>query len=773
MRLLRDVSIKQKLTIIMMMTSTVALVLAGAAFLTYELIAFRDGMITKLSALAGVIGSNSSSSLVFGDKQSAEETLGALDSEQHVTFAAIYNANGVIFATYSRDSGTVGGAIPLRGGDEGHEFHPDDVTLFREIFLDGEKVGTVFLRSDLTEMDGRLRQYAGILLTVLVCSSLVALLLSSKLQRVISAPILHLATTARVVSDLKDYSVRAVKHNKDEIGELIGGFNEMLAQIQERDAALQSAHNDLELRVLERTHALQQEVVERKRAEEQIHEQAMLIDEAQDAILVEDIHHRVVFWNKSAARLYGWTLEEIRGRNAHELLYKSPQQSHEEAERTVLANGYWMGEIHQVTRHGANIIVESRWTLLTDDQGNPKSVLIVNTDITQKKSLEAQFLRAQRIESIGTLAGGIAHDINNVLSPILLALDVLKRKHLDEQSQRMLQMLESSAKRGSEMVKHVLSFARGMEGEQVSLQPRYLIKEMEKMAKETFPRSISIVTDVPADLWSICGDPTQLHQVLLNLMVNARDAISGEGSITISSENIRFDEHNVKYHIDAKIGPYVLLRVEDTGVGIPPKIIEKIFDPFFTTKERGKGTGLGLSTVLAIVKSHGGFVNVYTEVGKGTTFKVYLPAEGSARPDQAETRAVQYAHGKDQLVLVIDDEVAIREITRETLEANGYKVLVANDGTAALPLLARHQGNIKLILTDMMMPYMDGAATIQAIRKLDATVNIVVVSGLLSNEKTMEIAGLGVQGYVAKPFTTEKLLKLINDILNREPIKVV
>jgi len=507
------------------------------------------------------------------------------------------------------------------------------------------------------------------------------------------------------------------------------------------------------------------DITERKRAEEQLREQAALLNQAQDAILVRDLEHCILFWNKGAERIYGWTAEDVIGKNIQKLLYKGDLSQFEEAHQTLMEKGEWRGELHQVTKDGKEIIVEGHWVSVHDDRGKPKSVLVINTDITEKKKLEAQFLRAQRMESLGTLAGGIAHDLNNVLAPILMAIKLLQQKFADEQSQRLLATLRASAERGAGIINQLLSFARGAEGEHTTLQPRHLIKEMEKVLKETLPKLIQIQTSVPEDLWFINGDTTQLYQVLMNLCVNARDAMSNGGKLTIEAENIYLDASYARMHLEARPGPFVLITVADTGVGIPAPILDKIFEPFFTTKEHGQGTGLGLSTTLGIVKGHGGFINVYSEVGKGTQFKIYLPAIETMQTKQAKEEHAELPVGHGELILVVDDEVPIQEITRETLETYGYTVLTASDGTEAVALYAENKERIQVVLMDMMMPYMDGPAAIRALQKLNPQVKIIAASGLKMNGKSAEAASAGVKTFLSKPYTAEKLLKTLAEIL--------
>jgi PAS domain S-box-containing protein len=511
--------------------------------------------------------------------------------------------------------------------------------------------------------------------------------------------------------------------------------------------------------------AIRNDITERKRGEERIREQAALLDQAQDAILVRDLGQNVLFWNKGAERIYGWTAEEAVGKNAADLLFKEPSRQFENARQAVLEKGEWRGEIRQLRRDGAEIIVESRWTLVRDDQGTPTSILVINTDITEKKGMEAQFLRAQRMESIGTLAGGIAHDLNNVLSPILMAIDMLQLKATDETSKKWLEVLRTNAERGGNMVRQVLSFARGVEGERVALQPKHLIKEIVKILRETLPKSIEINFQLPDDLWIISADATQMHQVLMNLCVNARDAMPEGGSISIKAENTLVDENYARMHIEAKPGRFVLITVSDTGPGMSPEIQSRIFEPFFTTKEMSKGTGLGLSTALTIVKSHGGFMNVYSELHKGSQFALYLPALDA--PGRTETGGLQtdLPLGNSELIMVVDDEESIREITRGTLETFGYTVLTASDGTEAVGLYADRKNDIAVVLTDMMMPFMDGPATIRALQKMNPAIKIIAASGLAAGHKPGEGSLEGVKVFLSKPYTAEKLLKALAEVL--------
>jgi len=513
--------------------------------------------------------------------------------------------------------------------------------------------------------------------------------------------------------------------------------------------------------------AIRFDITERKRAEERIREQAALLDKARDAIIVRGLDNRILNWNKGAQRIYGWTVEEVTGKTGRELglINELNEAKFEEGRRAIFERGEWNGELRQRTKAGEEITVESRWSLVRDDRGEPLSILIINTNVTERKKIEEQFLRAQRMESIGTLAGGIAHDLNNVLSPILMAIQMLQFKIGDSDARQWLEMLQANAERGADMVRQVLSFARGVEGERVAVQPRHLVKDVVKILKDTLPKSIGIRFDVAPDLWVVSADATQIHQVLMNLCVNARDAMPQGGDIVVRAENVTLDENYARMHLEAKPGRYVMISVADTGVGIPPAALPRIFEPFFTTKEVGKGTGLGLSTAATIVRSHGGFINVYSETHRGTQFAVYLPAVEMREAAAAAAGRPDLPSGSGELILVVDDEEAIRQITKGTLETFGYRVLTAADGTEAVALYAQKGADIAAVLTDVMMPFMDGPATIRALQKMNPQVRVIAASGLAGTEKAAELTGAGVRLFLSKPYTAEKLLRALAEVL--------
>jgi PAS domain S-box-containing protein len=537
---------------------------------------------------------------------------------------------------------------------------------------------------------------------------------------------------------------------------------EVLARIQ---LHLQLRH--LTQKLQSQNQRLAAEILERTRVEEKLREQAALLDITTDAVLVKDLNDRICFWNKGAENLYGWTAAEAIGQRVRQLLYQPENASQLQNVMNSLADcDSWQGELPQVTRQGKKIIVASRWTLMRDRNGKLQSILTVNTDITEKKQLESQFVRAQRLESVGTLAGGIAHDLNNILTPILTASQLLQLKlpNLDERSQQMLKTIESNSKRGAALVKQVLHFTRGVEGKRTIVQVNYLCSEIQQIVQETFPKSIELSVNIQPNLWTVIGDATNLHQVLMNLVVNARDAMPEGGKLSLSVENLRIDQHYAQMNLDAHVGPYIVISLGDTGMGMEAETLDRIFEPFFTTKDVGKGTGLGLSTVQGIIKSHNGFVKVYSEVGRGTEFKVFLPAVETSAPSLVED--LELLKGNGELVLVVDDEAPILETTRISLEAYNYQVLTARDGIEAIALYAQHQAKISLVLMDMMMPSMDGATTIRALQKMDSHIKIIAVSGFVASNKLVK--STVVKQFIAKPYTTKELLAALHSTLTQE-----
>jgi len=506
------------------------------------------------------------------------------------------------------------------------------------------------------------------------------------------------------------------------------------------------------------------DITERKKAEAHIRDQAELLDKVSDAIFVRGADDRILYWNRGAERLYGWPAEEVLGRRQAEFLTHEDAEALDRAAAHAEAYGTWDGELRQTTKDGRSVDVDSHWTLVQDEQGRAKAKIAINIDITEKKKTEARFLRAQRLESIGTMASGIAHDLNNVMSPILMSVKLLKKERPGVNKGELLDMAQAAVERGAVMIKQLLAFAGGLEGDCVPVQIAGIVEEVRGMLEHTFPKSISLAFHIAPDLHPVTGDPTQLAQVLMNLCVNARDAMTRGGVLTLAAENRCLDRHFCAHHAGARPGPYVVTSVTDTGEGIPPDVLDKIFDPFFTTKEFGKGTGLGLSTVLGIIRSHGGFLTVYSEVNRGTKMVIYLPAAASVQTN-ASVAVGPVPIGAGEMVLVVDDEPLILATTRTMLQASGYRVLIASGGLEAIRIFREHQHEVRVVVMDMMMPGTDGLTAMKAMHEATSNVPIIAVSGLLPAGKLAEAASAHAKAFLSKPYSDEQLLNVIDSLL--------
>ncbi len=511
------------------------------------------------------------------------------------------------------------------------------------------------------------------------------------------------------------------------------------------------------------------DVTERKQAEGKIREQAELLDKAQDAIIVCDVELKITFWNRGAERIYGWSSAEAVGKNIRQVLFGSsaPPQILE-VTKDLEEHDEWMGELSQLTKSGKTVIMQTRRTVIRDDQGRPKSLLIINTDITEHKLLEEQFLRAQRLESLGALVSGIAHDLNNTLMPIMIGVEILQEEKLSEDAAGMVQTMGTSVRRSAEMVKQMLIFARGGEASKSLVRPDRLVKEMGRIIADTFPKSIEYRVRTGENLHPVFCIPTQMHQVLMNLCVNARDAMPERGTLTLSAENAALNAAETAVIPGAAPGKYVCITVADTGSGIPPEQLEKIFQPFFTTKAPGKGTGLGLSTCRSIIKSHDGFIAVKSQVGVGTEFKVYLPVAPATNSSESDdVRKPVPPVGGGERILVVDDEESILAMTRAALENYGYAVSTATSGLEALARFRENPGVIQLVIADHAMPFMDGKTMIAALRKIQTDIKIIVASG---SEREVEelLQNSEINGFIPKPFATEQLLTLVHQVFTKK-----
>jgi two-component system, cell cycle sensor histidine kinase and response regulator CckA len=497
-------------------------------------------------------------------------------------------------------------------------------------------------------------------------------------------------------------------------------------------------------------------------------DRSVLLNLVTDAIILCSLDGKVEFWNRSAERMYGWLTGATIGRKAVDFLYHAADPRYQMAISETLARGKWSGELQLLTRQGKSITVASQWYLIVTSAGAPASILAIDSDITQYKLLERKFLHAQRLENLGTLASGIAHDLNNILTPIVAITELLTLKltNLDNRTLKLLQILSENSRRGRELIAQILAFARGGDGEQTILQPQHILAEIVQVARQTLPKSIETSLQVESsNLWTLSADANQIHQVLMNLCVNARDAMPDGGTLTIMAENIVLGDEYAKLHPHAHGGAYVAITVADTGVGIQPELLEQIFEPFFTTKEIGKGTGLGLSTVVTIVNNHQGFVDVSSQVGVGTQFRFYLPALERRELEWVKP-TVPALTGKGEMILIVDDEPSIREILGTTIESYDYQSITASSSQQAIDLYTEHHHSIHTILLDYMMPGGNPNQTISQLHSIDPNVQIIIMSGLSAAEIEAQNHGTAIKAFLAKPFSNQDLLHTLRDVLN-------
>ena len=533
---------------------------------------------------------------------------------------------------------------------------------------------------------------------------------------------------------------------------------------------------------IQRFVAIQTDITERKRTEDRMRQmeqeqawQAALfrtsLDTLSECVVVSDLSGKPYYWNRSALELYGYgTTERAREMlpqfdELFELVLPGGEVvPHEEWPLARAIRGERIRDWECTLRHRREkwerLFVHSA-TLAHDLSGKPLLAVLSMVEVTARRNLEHQLRQSQKMEAIGQLASGIAHDLNNILSPILMGSEILQQTRDGGPGADMLAIISREAQRGGAIIKQLLAFSRGWEGERVVVDPEEVAKDILDIARETFSRAIVLDRRIPAKPWNVLADPTQLHQVLLNLCVNARDAMPDGGRLTIAISNVTLSPGDPALPPAGSSGPYVMIEVQDTGVGISPEIKDRIFDPFFTTKPVGQGTGLGLSTVMGIVRGHGGFLHVDSTPQMGASFKVYLPATDVEERPAAAVPSVAGRSARDHHILVVDDEASVRETTKAALMLRGYRVSTASNGEEGLREYRLHAGTISLLLTDLMMPVMDGMALIRAVRAENPGLPILASSGFTEVEKMGGLDAVGIQAFLPKPFSIFSLLETV------------
>jgi two-component system cell cycle sensor histidine kinase/response regulator CckA len=508
-----------------------------------------------------------------------------------------------------------------------------------------------------------------------------------------------------------------------------------------------------------------QDITERKRALEAVIRERDFSDAVLNSLpgifYLYDEQLKFIRWNPRFAQVSGYTDSEITHMSPLDFFIGKDRELMRTRIAEVFARGLADVEANFLTRHHQSIPYFFTGSLIIID--GRRCLIGVGTDITEKRKLQEQFLRSQRLEGIGMLAAGIAHDLNNVLTPILMAGPMLRDRATDPLDQRLLQTLEHSAERGAALVRQILAFARGTTGEARLMQIKHLARDIIEIIEETFPKSIRLEQHFAADTWPIRANPTQIHQVLLNLCVNARDAMPRGGTLRLRTRNRHVTAAEALTLPGARAGAFVTIEVEDSGTGIPAEAIQHIWEPFFTTKEAGKGTGLGLSTVRGIIESHQGFIELATATGRGTTFRVNVPAAEADHPSDPLKAAPYLPRGDGQLVLLVDDEAANREVTHAMLARYGYRVLSTGRGTDAVSLFIPRADEISLLITDVHMPNLDGASLTRILQRIKPGLKVLAISGLAGGE--MADPERFAHDHLSKPFKPEALLHKVHQLL--------
>lgn len=793
---LRNISIKRKLTLIIMASSTVAILLASAGFVAYELFTYRKTMTRELSTLADIIGNRSTAALSFDDQKDAEENLNSLRAHQRIVSACLYR-EGDVFARYSRDRN--GKTFPKPQKDDAR-FENDHLVLFREIFHRGESLGTLYLKSDLQEMYERFNLYGGMIVVFMLASLAATFVLSSLLQRVITKPIDHLAQTAKVVSAEKNYSVRAQKYAQDELGDLMDGFNEMLTQIQERDAALNQANDKLEKRVSERTQDLQLEIIERKRAEAGLQEQfsrinllnqiTQIISERQDLasilhVVLRQLEDRltvdfggVCLFDPAAVTL---NVAALRVKNP---LLVAKLDLHEGTVLSLMDSGLL------ACHRGETVYLPDSikgHTLLTEKFAHAglRSVaavplmaenklfgvlMVARLKLNSFSSGECEFLRMlsehvalaahqaqlhselehaynelrqsqqtvmqqERLKALGQMASGIAHDINNALSPVVGFADLLvgSEPNLSANGKKSLKYIKLAGEDIAHIVARLREFYRTRD-ERESLFSLNLNQLGEQVLAMTRPRwrdipqsrgiMVEMQTDFDPALPGLVGIESEMREALTNLVLNAVDAIPNGGKITVRTRAVR------ELATDGRKNPtHAIVEVSDTGVGMNEETRKRCLEPFFSTKGK-RGTGLGLAMVYGVVERHEGKIEIQSELGQGTTMRLIFPIRKALEADAVADEAVVDAG--PQKILCIDDEPQLRELLKQILDHDGHHVEVSDGGQAGLEAFreaARRGRPFDVVITDLGMPYVDGRQVAKTLKRESPHTPIIMLTG--------------------------------------------
>jgi signal transduction histidine kinase/ActR/RegA family two-component response regulator/HAMP domain-containing protein len=743
----RNRPIRDKVNALIVAASGVALLLAGLGVVAYDVTTLRPRAVRDLTAQAELIRVNTTAALAFQDPQAATENLATLRAKREITAAALYTRDGRLFASYLRDPGE---PLPFTSApvSAGHHLENDRLVLTDPVADEGQQLGWLVLQYQLPPLRSRLPQYGILAGVVLLALLTVAILLSRLLDSSIVGPLGRLAEASRAVATAKDREVRAVKHADDEIGHLTDAFNEMLSTLEAREAALQESTSQL----LE----------------------ALTV--ARMTSWAWDVNADTISWGGQEGRVFGAAGKprDPSLKSFLDVIHPADKADVEESLQRAARSGERCDLDFRVLDPGGR----TRWLTLrgqTADGSPGSSVRVVGLvmDVTDRRQLEEQLLQSQKLEAIGRLAGGVAHDFNNLLTGILgYASFALKTVAPNHPARNDIIEIERAGVRAAALTGQLLSYARRQMVAPKLVRLNDLIDNLENLLRRLLGEDISLETKHDDDLWQARIDPGQFEQVIINLAVNGRDAMPRGGRLTIETRNCTLDESYSYQHPDVAPGEYVMLAVADSGHGMDSATQARIFEPFFTTKEQGKGTGLGLAVCYGIVKQAGGHVWVYSEPGRGTTFKVFLPRS----TDEEELDGVLESTDRAPLagtetVLVVEDEPVVRSLAVRALVDQGYRVLQAPDGQAALTTSRAYEGEVHLLVTDVVMPGMNGKELADRLVADRPGIRVLYVSGYTDHAVVRH--GVLEEGiaFLSKPFDLRDLVRTVREVLDSGRIK--
>ena len=806
MKTAATLSIRNKLTLIVVTTVGVTSCLALVAMVVFDQMSFSARIRQDAEVSAQIIANNSREALSLGDAKAARKNLFALSADPHLGAAVIYDKDGKVFARFVR----AGWKMPLPETWSGHAlaFDREHLTVSQTVVMSGRRLGTVLLQADLGGLQERRRNGVRVGAGVLLLALGVGYGLAMRLQRFIAQPILELAEASRAVVAKKNYTVRVPKHANDELGQFVDGYNEMLAQIEARDAALQQTHATLEHRVSDRTHelfeanrSLRSEVAAHRQAQEEsdalraklqlayenLQHEASARIAVQEALSRSEERFSKAFRaspvplailtrgggtfmdvNERFTELVGKKREEIVGGTLFSLPLWTVPETRARIEQ-LLTDGEplrnWESRI-------AGIGKESRAALLSAESfqlGSEACVLLMTEDISERANLEGQLRQVQKMDAIGQLAAGVAHDFNNMLTIIQGYTQMVLVMQTGEGGviREALEKVISATQRAAKITGQLLTFSRKQVAQPKSLDLNQVVTNVTGMLQPLLGETIRLKWSPAANLPTIMGDSGMLEQLLVNLAVNASDAMARGGDLLVSTFACDIDASYLQARPQANAGRFVCLQVADSGCGMDAEIRERIFEPFFTTKSVGKGTGLGLATVYGIVKQHRGWVEVASQVGVGTTFKIFLPAAKMEMTSAEGDGVGERIRGGNETIFVVEDEPAFRELVSKILRTYGYQIVEAAHGKEALNIWERTSPKPAMLLTDVMMPEgMTGWELAERLRVETPDLKVVYTSGYSPELFGGEVQLHNRANFLPKPFHPRALAKTVRHCLD-------